>query len=127
MTVASTIPIVFTIGYPGAPDAARNAALAFVEAIGHPAFRAVQRGPQGAAGWRSCAVFETAAGVAPKYNMRHPSQRYIPPNMGASCVEYSPMERIGTWVDAKPHRFQFLLLAHTAAFVCAVLAALARF
>ena len=41
-------------------------------------------------------------------------------------MEYS-MDKIGTWVDAKPHRFQFLLLAHTAAFVCAVLIAMAHF
>ena len=31
----------------------------------------------------------------------------------------SLMDRIGTWVDAKPHRFQLMLLANTAAFVCA--------
>jgi hypothetical protein len=36
------------------------------------------------------------------------------------------MDRIGTWVDAKPYRLLLLLLAHTAAFVCAVLVALAR-
>ena len=37
------------------------------------------------------------------------------------------MDAIGTWMDAKPHRFQLLLLANTAAFVCAILLSVARF
>jgi hypothetical protein len=37
------------------------------------------------------------------------------------------MDAIGTWIDAKSHRFQLMLLANTAAFVCALLLAMARF
>jgi hypothetical protein len=37
------------------------------------------------------------------------------------------MDRISAWIDAKPHRFQLMLLANTAAFVCAILLAVARF
>ena len=37
------------------------------------------------------------------------------------------MDAIGTWIDAKPHRFKLMLLANTAAFVCAILRAMARF
>jgi hypothetical protein len=37
------------------------------------------------------------------------------------------MDRIGTWIDAKPYRFSLMLLANTAAFVCAILLAVARF
>jgi hypothetical protein len=37
------------------------------------------------------------------------------------------MDAIVTWIDAKPHRFQLMLLANTTAFVCAILLAVARF
>jgi hypothetical protein len=37
------------------------------------------------------------------------------------------MDRIGTWIDAKPYRFRLMLLANTAGFVCAILLAVARF
>jgi hypothetical protein len=37
------------------------------------------------------------------------------------------MDAIGTWIDAKPHRFKLMLLANTTAFICAILLAIARF
>jgi len=37
------------------------------------------------------------------------------------------MDAIGTWIDAKPDRFQLMLLVNTAAFDCAILLAVARF
>ena len=45
----------------------------------------------------------------------------------SSCEECLSMDAIGTWIDAKSHRFQLMLLANTAAFVCALLLAMARF
>jgi hypothetical protein len=33
------------------------------------------------------------------------------------------MDRIGSWIDAKPYRFTLMLLANTAAFSCAILIA----
>jgi hypothetical protein len=37
------------------------------------------------------------------------------------------MDRISAWIDEKPYRFQLMLLANTATFVCAILLAVARF
>jgi hypothetical protein len=37
------------------------------------------------------------------------------------------MESLTNWIDAKPYRFCLILLANTAAFVCAMLMAMARF
>jgi hypothetical protein len=37
------------------------------------------------------------------------------------------MDRISAWIDERPYRFELVLLANTAAFVCAILLAVARF
>ena len=37
------------------------------------------------------------------------------------------MSRISAWIDAKPYRFQLVLLGHTAVFACAVLIAAGLF
>jgi len=64
------------------------------EDIGHPPARAVCRHSARwlpASRWRSCARSSKLgqAGVAPKYNMQHPSQRLFRRIRGASCVEYA--------------------------------------
>ena len=43
-------------------------------------------------------------------------------------VDYPSMDRISNWIDAKPHRFELILLAHTAViFSWAILIATGRF
>jgi hypothetical protein len=37
------------------------------------------------------------------------------------------MDRVGNWIDAKPYRFELILLAHTAVFGSAILLAVAGF
>jgi hypothetical protein len=37
------------------------------------------------------------------------------------------MNRIDTWIDAKPYRLHLILVANTAAFACAILIAVGRF
>jgi hypothetical protein len=37
------------------------------------------------------------------------------------------MDRISAWIDKKPHRFQLILLGHTAVFACAILIAAGLF
>ena len=37
------------------------------------------------------------------------------------------MDRMSAWIDAKPYRFQLILLGHTAVFACAVLIAAGLF
>jgi hypothetical protein len=37
------------------------------------------------------------------------------------------MNRINAWIEAKPHRFQLILLGHTAVFACAILIAAGLF
>jgi len=37
------------------------------------------------------------------------------------------MDRIDTWIDAKPYRLRLILIANPAAFFCAILIAAGRF